>query len=188
MPPATSASASDTFWQQTPTAPKAICRAAMTDDLCVLACGRRRTPSRFTSAAIFSRLRASASRSTIRAGVSISDTGAPISAGGRVGILATDCLQAPSFFGEDSIGRTRKAEMVAQRRAGVFLAEDTTALQLGHDLVRDVVEPLRQVGKHHIEAVAAFGDEPFFHRIGDGLRRADEGEPAIAAEPLRKLA
>jgi hypothetical protein len=32
-PPSTSASASDTFWQHTPTAPSAICRLAMSADL-----------------------------------------------------------------------------------------------------------------------------------------------------------
>ena len=39
MPPATITSASDTFWQHTPTAPNAICLAAMIGDLCVLECG-----------------------------------------------------------------------------------------------------------------------------------------------------
>ena len=44
MPPSTITSASDTFWQHTPTAPSAICFAAMTGDLWVLAWARRRTP------------------------------------------------------------------------------------------------------------------------------------------------
>ncbi len=43
-PPSTMISASLTFWQQTPTAPRAICRQAMTGLLCVLACGRSRMP------------------------------------------------------------------------------------------------------------------------------------------------
>ncbi len=42
-PPSTSASASDTFWQQTPTAPACICRRAMSGHLCVLAWVRTRT-------------------------------------------------------------------------------------------------------------------------------------------------
>jgi len=43
MPPSTMASASDTFWQHTPTAPIAIWRFATSGHLFVLACGRTRT-------------------------------------------------------------------------------------------------------------------------------------------------
>src|SRR5262245_8406779 len=82
MPPSTIASASDTFWQHTPTAPSATCFAAMTGDLCVLACARSRTPARPTKSAIRLRLRSKASRSIRSAGVSISASGAPILAGG----------------------------------------------------------------------------------------------------------
>src|SRR5687768_6001103 len=79
-PPSTSASASDTFWQQTPTAPACICRRAMSGHLCVLAWVRTRTrpaTARFKAA----RLRSKASRSRISAGVSTSARRWPTSAG-----------------------------------------------------------------------------------------------------------
>src|SRR4051794_30458141 len=81
-PPRTKASASPTFCTHWPTAPCAIWRSAMAGDLCVLACGRTRTPVVRENSAIFAMLRSSASRSTISAGVSISGMEAPISAGG----------------------------------------------------------------------------------------------------------
>src|SRR5437879_4286203 len=81
-PPSTMASASPTFWQHTPTAPRAICRRPITAHLCVFACGLRRTPLPATALAILSRLRWKASSSISRAGVSTSLRGAPISAGG----------------------------------------------------------------------------------------------------------
>ena len=74
-PPSTIASASDTFWQHSPTAPSAICLSPITGDLCVLACGRRRTPAFDTASAMRFRLRSNASRSMTSAGVSISAYG-----------------------------------------------------------------------------------------------------------------
>ncbi len=67
-------------------------------------------------------------------------------------------------------------------------AEDATPLQLRNDFVDEIVEPPGQVGKLDGEAVGRLGRQPFFHLVGDGLRRADHGEPGIAAEPLRQLA
>ena len=81
-PACTSACASLTFWQHTPTAPWAICRRAITAHLWVLACGRSRTPAAEVPCAIVSRLRSKASRSTSNAGVSTSASRMPISAGG----------------------------------------------------------------------------------------------------------
>jgi hypothetical protein len=49
MSPSTIASASDTFWQHMPTAPIASWRFATSGHLCVLACGRTRTPRPFTA-------------------------------------------------------------------------------------------------------------------------------------------
>ena len=88
MPPATITSASDTFWQHTPTAPNAICLAATIGDLCVLACGRRRTPALRTKFAMRSRLRSKASRSMRSAGVSTWASGMPAVAGGICGMGA----------------------------------------------------------------------------------------------------
>ena len=56
-PPETIASASLTFWQQDPTAPRAIWWRATTGHLCVFAWPRRRTGVPASEAAIRSRLR-----------------------------------------------------------------------------------------------------------------------------------
>src|ERR1700722_10736900 len=55
---------------------------------------------------------------------------------------------------EEAILRPRKAEVFAQRLALVLGAEDAAPLQLGHDLVHEIVEAARQVGEHDVEAVA----------------------------------
>src|SRR6185503_3640858 len=78
---------------------------------------------------------------------------------------------------EEAIVRARQAEVLAQGPALVLGAEDAAALQLGHDLVDEVVEPARQVGEHDVEAVGGFGLEPLLHLVGDHRRRADHAEP-----------
>ncbi len=88
MPASTIVSASDTFWQHTPTAPSAICRLATWGDLCVLACGRRRTPALRAKSAMRWRLPSNASRSISRAGVSTSARLMPTLAGGFMGMRA----------------------------------------------------------------------------------------------------
>ena len=44
MPAATNASASPTFWQQMPAAPRSICSSAIAGHLCDFACGRSAMP------------------------------------------------------------------------------------------------------------------------------------------------
>src|SRR6185503_18143582 len=69
MPAAAITSASPTLATQTPTAPAAICRRAISGHLWVLAWGRIFLPTAFTCAAIFCRLRSKRSRSRSSAGV-----------------------------------------------------------------------------------------------------------------------
>src|SRR5689334_20308869 len=47
------------------------------------------------------------------------------------------------LLGEEAVGWPRQTEVFAQRPAFVFAAENTAALQLGHNLVDEVVEPGR---------------------------------------------
>jgi hypothetical protein len=84
--------------------------------------------------------------------------------------------------------RARQAEVFAQGLALVLGAEQAAPLQLGHDLVHEVVETARQVGEHDVEAVAASVTSHSSIVVGDHLRRADHGKPAIAAERLASLA
>src|SRR5208282_1862327 len=66
---------------------------------------------------------------------------------------------------EKSIFRPRQAEMLAQRRAVVVAPEQAAPLQFRHDALDKIVEPARQIGKHHGEAVGALGFEPFLHLV-----------------------
>src|SRR5262249_15133849 len=84
MPPSTIASASDTFWQQTPIAPAAIWRLPISGHLCVFAWARTRTPLPATAFCRTCRLRSNASRSRTSAGVSTSSRRWPTRAGGAV--------------------------------------------------------------------------------------------------------
>src|SRR2546421_9752515 len=90
MPPSTIASASETFWQQTPIAPAATWRFAISGHLWVLAWARTRTswPRREFPRVLrfFSKL----SRSTSSAGVSTSSSRWPTEAGARM--LGRRCL------------------------------------------------------------------------------------------------
>src|SRR5262249_1985865 len=88
---------------------------------------------------------------------------------------------------EEPVLRPRQAEMLAQSRAVVGAPKQSASLQLGDDALDEIVEAARQVRKHHREAVRSFRVQPFFHLIGDRLRRADHRQAGIAAEPLRQL-
>ena len=79
IPSSASASASPSLAQQTPSAPAAICRRAMSALLWVLACGRSFSPAPAANAAIAAMLRSSASTSTTSAGV-FSDPPRPLPA------------------------------------------------------------------------------------------------------------
>src|SRR5690349_6214714 len=83
MPASANTSASPSFAQQSPIAPRSSCFFAMTGDLWVFACGRTFLPVRFENAAIRSRFRSNASTSTRSAGVSSRSTSVPISGDGR---------------------------------------------------------------------------------------------------------
>ena len=69
MPAADIASASRMVAQETPSAPAAICRLAISGVLCVLACGRKLTPRALAWSAIVRMLYSNASRSRISDGV-----------------------------------------------------------------------------------------------------------------------
>src|SRR5215472_6270263 len=73
---------------------------------------------------------------------------------------------------EKSVGRTRQAEIFAQRLALVFAPEKSATLQFRHHTGDEVIEPARQIGKHHGKAIACIAEQPFFHLVGDRLRRA----------------
>ena len=89
---------------------------------------------------------------------------------------------------EESVLRTRQAEIVSQRFAVVFTAKEPPSLQFRHDAIDEVVEAGRQIGEHHVETVTGFGEKPLLHLIGDRPGRTDEREAGIASDPLRQLA
>src|SRR5262245_4678450 len=97
------------------------------------------------------------------------------------------CRPLRRLLREEPVLRSRQIEVLAQRLAFVLAPEPSPPLQFWHDLLAEVVEPARQVWKHHGESVACLGVEPFLHLIGDRLRRPDHRQPRIAAHALREL-
>src|SRR5438552_4101283 len=124
MPPSTSASASATFWQHTPTAPCASCRLAISGHLCVLACGRTRTLRAFTESASVRRLRSKASSSTTSAGVSTSSSACPMAAGAGLVlfIYTVSALEWPSADCRSrDMAKDGKSEITFMRGARSFI-------------------------------------------------------------------
>src|SRR5581483_10622475 len=76
-PAAAMASASGTVATQTPRAPAATCRRAISGHLCVLACGRKPQPVFLHCSAMTRRLPSKASRSSSSAGVGMALRGRP---------------------------------------------------------------------------------------------------------------
>src|SRR5215470_9991932 len=79
-------------------------------------------------------------------------------------------IVANSFGGRDVGGgpamaalRALEPEVLAQRRAFVFGPEQAAPLQLRNHQRDEVVERAGQIGRHHVEAVAGVGAEPFLH-------------------------
>src|SRR5690606_37354755 len=92
-----------------------------------------------------------------------------------------------SLAGEEAILWPRQPQVLAQRLPAVLAPEDAPALELGHELLDEVVDPAGDVRKEHVEAVAAFPLEPGLHLVGDARGGADEREAAEAADPAREL-
>src|SRR5215813_663816 len=89
---------------------------------------------------------------------------------------------------EEAVLRPWKAEILPQRRAFIFLPEQPAPLQLRDHAVDEVVQPLRQIGEHDVEAVATAAHQPFLHLVGNQLWRAHEGKAREGADALGELA
>jgi hypothetical protein len=83
-----------------------------------------------------------------------------------------------------SVRPARQSEVFAQGLALVFAPEQASPLQFGNNLVDEIVEALRRIWKHDIEAVATTFKKPLFHSIGDDRRRSDECQPPQTASDL----
>jgi len=70
------------------------------------------------------------------------------------------------------IGRTVQPQMLAQRLAFVFLAEDAAPLQLRHHQVDEVHKAGGQEGRYNIETIGALFDEPLLDQVRHCLHRA----------------
>src|SRR5258708_5676824 len=74
--------------------------------------------------------------------------------------------------------------MPTERRARVAVAEDTTALQLGHNETDDILVGARRVRGGDDEAVARATVEPRLHLVGDVPAGADEAWPLQQGRPV----
>ena len=77
--------------------------------------------------------------------------------------------------------------MTAQRRGLIVLAEDPSALQFGHQLVDDMLQPGRKDVEVEVEAVGRALGEPLPNRVGYLLWCADQ-RPLCVRAALKELA
>src|SRR5690606_29357326 len=89
-------------------------------------------------------------------------------AGSAWGVPANYC--GPIMSGKPASGN-RQAQILAQRLAFVFRAEQAAPLQFGDELEHDVVDAAGIVAGHQAEAVAGLLLEPLLHDISDLLWR-----------------
>src|SRR6516164_8179963 len=89
---------------------------------------------------------------------------------------------------EEAVLRPRQAEIFAQRATFVFAAEQSPALQLGHNAIDEILKSTGQIWKHYIETIRALAQQPLLHLVRNGRGGANEGKTAVAAEALRELA
>jgi hypothetical protein len=89
----------------------------------------------------------------------------------------------PPALASQTAQRLWKTEMVAQRRAAIFLAEQAAALQDRHHRVDENLEPGRQHIRHQVEAVGGASSKPRLDVVGDGLGRtvASPGKITMAS-------
>ena len=78
-------------------------------------------------------------------------------------------------------------EIVAQRLAFVFAAENSAPLQFWHHAVNEIIKPPWKIWKLYREAIGAFGPQPFLHFFGNRCGSADHCKSGVAAEALREL-
>src|SRR5690606_32288807 len=63
--------------------------------------------------------------------------------------------------------RPRQPEVAAQRGGLVLAPEQAAALQLGYDVVDEILERAGQRRRHQVEAVRAAVADPMLHAVGD---------------------
>src|ERR1051325_7747313 len=113
-PAAAKTSASPTFAQQMPKAPRSICIFATTGDLCVFACGRRRVPALDASCCTRSMLLARRERSMTTCGVGRSESLATL----RALLLGSGQLVRVAARVAGELGRKVSARFVVMTRLG----------------------------------------------------------------------
>lgn len=62
-------------------------------------------------------------------------------------------------------------EMIAQRGALVFGAEQTSLLKYQHHELYEILKTFVELGRHHVEAVGCVFAEPMLQRVGDAFGR-----------------
>ena len=85
--------------------------------------------------------------------------------------------------------RCAKSQILAQRRAFIFAAEQATAAQFRQHEIDEIAKADRQMRRHDVKAIGGTACEPVLHLVGDLCRRADDlAVTARAGDPEIKLA
>src|SRR5438128_2533855 len=70
--------------------------------------------------------------------------------------------------------RDRQPEILSQRAAVIFLAEQATPLKLWDAEANEILIGARHMGSRYDKTVARALDEPLFEAVGDLFRAADD--------------
>ena len=85
-------------------------------------------------------------------------------------------LREETLFREELVGGSGQAHIFAQRLSFIFLSKQSTVLQHRHETVNKIVYTLRYKRKLYSKAVTAASHQPFFHLIGNLIRRTHKAE------------
>ena len=72
---------------------------------------------------------------------------------------------------EQAVPGPLQPEMIAQRGAFVFGAEQTSLLKYRHHELYEILKTFVELGRHHVEAVGCVFVEPLLQGVGDALAR-----------------
>src|SRR6185312_1914897 len=92
-------------------------------------------------------------------------------------------------LGGVSVHRIGQPEILAQRHALVFAAEQAAPPQLRHHLAAEIVEVAREHRRDDVEAVAGARGKPLLEPVGDlDCGALDDAMRTLADDPLVELA
>ena len=88
---------------------------------------------------------------------------------------------------EKTVFGPRQAKVFAQGSSLVFGSEQVAALEFRNHPIDEIIQALRDVREHDVEAIRCLPEKPFLHAVRDGLGRAHERQARIAPRLFGEL-